>query len=251
MHALKKVARRLPGPIKEPMRAVYGWIRSLSTLERERASWLAEEYGKFAREEREYIFLSIARFAHINRPIDGYYFEFGCHGANTMRLAWKHTRFLFNWTYVAFDSFQGLPPIEVVDKQPIWEEGKLATREEDFIGMVTAAGMPRQRLITVRGFYDETLNGELKARLTLGKAAVVYVDCDLYKSAVPVLEFVSDFLQVGTVIVFDDWFCFYGDPERGEQRAWREFLQRHPQLRFVDFIQTNEAKAFICIGTNQ
>ena len=79
------------------------------------------------------------------------------------------------------------------------------------------------------------------------KAAVIYVDCDLYKSTVPVLKFIVPFLQRGTIIVFDDWNCFYGDPELGERKAWSEFLSANPHLKFEEFIETNEAKAFICL----
>ena len=69
--------------------------------------WMREEYVNFHHQERNYIFLSIAKFCHINRPMERYYFEFGCHSANSMKMAWKHTRYLFNWTYVAFDTFKG------------------------------------------------------------------------------------------------------------------------------------------------
>lgn len=209
--------------------------------------WVTREYMGFAHDNMRYLFLSVARFAHINRPIDGYYFEFGSHEGRTMRLAWRHFQHLFNWDFVAFDSFEGLPEIEDIDKQAIWGKGRLETAEEDFVRIVTAAGMPRSRLTTVKGFYDRSLTPDLQQKFLPRKAAVVYVDCDLYKSTVPVLKFVRPFLQVGTVIVFDDWNCFYGDPERGERRAWREFCAAYPELRFVEFVSTNEAQTFICV----
>jgi O-methyltransferase len=214
--------------------------------------WVRGDYDRFAQAERARILLSIARFCHINRPLRGYYFEFGCHGANTMRLAWRHSRHLFDWTYVAFDSFEGLPEIGEVDKQEIWQRGKLRTEEEGFVRLVTRAGMPRERLITVKGFYDQSLTPALKERLGSHerKAVVVYVDCDLYQSTVPVLEFAKDFLQKGTIIVFDDWNCFHGDPERGERRAWSEFRARYPKLRFEEFVRTNEAQSFIFVGSS-
>lgn len=211
--------------------------------------WVTKEYMAFAHDNMRYLFLSIARFAHINRPIDGYYFEFGSHEARTMRLAWRHFQHLFSWDFVAFDSFEGLPEIEEIDRQAIWSKGRLETKEEDFIRIVTSSGMPRSRLTTVKGFYDQSLTPELQQRFLPRKAAVIYVDCDLYMSTVPVLHFVKPFLQVGTVIVFDDWNCFYGDPDRGERLAWREFCAANPELRFVDFVATNEAQAFICVGT--
>jgi len=127
----------------------------------------------------------------------------------------------------------------------MWEKGKCATTEEELIAIMKSAGMPQTRLITVKGFYHESLTCDLAKKLLPQKAVVVYVDCDLYTSTVPVLKFVKDFLQTGTIIVFDDWFCFYGDPERGQRRAWAEFCVEHPRLRFIDFIATGEAQAFI------
>lgn len=76
---------------------------------------------------------------------------------------------------------------------------------------------------------------------------MVYIDCDLYKSTVPVLDFVRGFLQVGTVIVFDDWNCYHARPDHGERRAWAEFVQANPQLEFTDFVETAEGKALICV----
>lgn len=213
--------------------------------------WVKTEYMEFAHQNLRYLFLSIARFAHINRPITGYYFEFGSHEGRTMRLAWKHFQHLFKWDFIAFDSFAGLPDIEDIDKQAIWEKGRLETKEEDFVRIVTQAGMPRNRLITVKGFYDQTLTLQLQQRFLPKKAAVIYVDCDLYKSTIPVLQFIKPFLQVGTVIVFDDWNCFYGDPNRGERLAWREFCEANPEFRFVKFVGTNEAQSFICIDPGQ
>jgi len=174
--------------------------------------------------------------------------EFGSHEGRTMRLAWKHFQYLFNWDFVAFDSFEGLPEIEKIDRQKIWEKGRLKTGEEDFIRIVTGAGMPKNRLTTVKGFYDESLVPELQKKMLPKKAAVVYVDCDLYKSTVPVLKFIVPFLQEGTVVVFDDWNCFYGDPEKGERKAWAEFLAANPSLKFERFVHTNEAQAFICVN---
>jgi O-methyltransferase len=209
--------------------------------------WVKDEYMAFAYKNMEYLFLSIARFAHINRPIDGYYMEFGSHEGRTMRLAWRHFRHLFDWDFIAFDSFEGLPEIETIDKQQIWEKGRLETGESDFVNIVTKSGMPKSKIKTVKGFYDDSLTPELAASLLPRKAAVIYVDCDLYKSTIPVLKFIVPFLQKGTVIVFDDWNCFYGDPAKGERKAWGEFLAENPRLVFEKFVSTNEAQSFVCI----
>jgi O-methyltransferase len=213
----------------------------------EKTVWIRDEYDGFRAQSRRNLFMSIAIFCNQNKPIDGYYLEFGCHLGRTMRFAWDATKFLFEWTYVGFDSFEGLPEIDEIDRMPIWQKGSVKTTEEDFIRTVVDHGMPRERLITVKGFFKDSLTEELKQRLLPVKAAVIYVDCDLYASTVPVLEFAKDFLQRGTVIVFDDWFCFHGDPARGERRALRSFLERNPSIVLQDFFQNSEVKTFIVL----
>lgn len=164
-----------------------------------------------------------------------------------MRMAWDAFRYLFDWTFVAFDSFEGLPPMEDFDRSDIFKPGNLATAEGDFIRTVVQHGMVPERLRTVKGFYDRSLTTELRDSLLPGKAAVVYVDCDLYASTVSVLKFVRDFMQVGTIVVFDDWNCYSAQPEFGERRAWSEFLVEHPELAFEEFVTTGEAKSFVCV----
>jgi hypothetical protein len=206
------------------------------------------QYTAHGLAERRRIFMDIAQFAHINRPIEGYYFEFGSHEAHTMRMAFDCFRHLFDWHLVAFDSFEGLPEISAIDRQMIWEKGKLRTGESEFIRKCVRHGIPRDRLTTVKGFYEHTLTSALQVRFLPTKAAVIYVDCDLYASTVPVLEFIRPFLQPGTVIVFDDWNCFLADPERGERKAWREFLEKSLDLQFEPFAVAGMQMAFVYVG---
>jgi hypothetical protein len=201
---------------------------------------------QFGKENRKSFFLSAARYLHINRPIEGYYFEFGCNEANTFRMAYDYFKF-FNLTYVAFDSFKGLPKIEEIDKVEIFQEGKLAFSKKEFERICKKKGIDDDKLIIIEGFYENSLNKELVNRLSLKKAAVIYIDCDLYTSTVPVLNFIVNFLQPGTLIFFDDWNCFYGDPDRGQKKAFDKFKLKNPNLVFEEFISNGESKSFIFI----
>ncbi len=174
--------------------------------------------------------------------------EFGCHGANTMRHAWDCFRWQFDWQFLAFDSFQGLPQMEDFDRSSIFVPGNLSTSEASFIDIVVRHGLPRERLRTVKGFYSDSLTPALRSELEPTKAAVIYIDSDLYESAVTVLDFTRHFLQIGTIVVFDDWNCYHARPDMGERRAWREFLERNSHLQFVDFVSTAEAMSFICVA---
>lgn len=215
--------------------------------EADKAEWVNEELGRFRRESLRSIFFALARFAHTNRPLDGYYFEFGCHGATTMRMAYDAFHHLFDWDYVAFDSFEGMPEPEGIDRETFLTGGMNQTSQADFRRLCREHGIPDEKLITIEGFYESSLSESTAARLLPRRATVVYVDCDFYSSAAAALAFSKQFLQRGTVIVFDDWNLYFGDPDRGERRAWREFLEAEPGLRFEPFVSTSEAASFVCL----
>lgn len=217
----------------------------------DKQAWIDNEYTPFDQGARERFFLSAASFLFTNRAerlANGYYLEFGCHKGRTMRHCWRHTRHNFNFTYVGFDSFAGLPPAEGIDQHVGWEAGSFALDEAAFTQSVLAAGMPRERLQTVKGFYDESLTMDLAASLLPRQAAIIYIDCDLYKSTVPVLDFIRPFLQVGTLVAFDDWNCFFAQPERGQRRAWREFRDANPDLHFEPFYASHMMASFVFVG---
>jgi len=65
----------------------------------------------------------------------------------------------------------------------------------------------------------------------------VWIDCDLYSSTRTVLDFITPYLQYGTLLLFDDWFAFLADPNAGQQRAFREWLEKNPQLRAVELMR--------------
>ena len=210
--------------------------------------WSKNTYWSFGQENRLKIFLSIARFMNINRPIKGYYFEFGCNEANTFRMAYNTFKYLFDLKYVAFDSFEGLPKVEGIDKMEVFHEGKLKFDKNRFINLVKKEGIKDGELFVIKGFYEESLNKDLIDKLSPTKAAVIYIDCDLYTSTVSVLNFIKHFLQPGTIIVFDDWNCFYGDKMRGQKKAFSEFLNLNQNFVFEDFISDAESKSFIFIS---
>ena len=95
----------------------------------------------------------------------------------------------------------------------------MAVSVENFAKILKLSGI-RQSEYTLYPVSTVNLLQQSKLdELELKKAAFVYIDCDLYESTVPVLRFVLPLLQTGTVIAFDDWYSFNGDPERGGQLA--------------------------------
>jgi O-methyltransferase len=211
---------------------------------------MAHTFDHFNWSTRWAVLLSAARYCAVNHITEGYYLEFGSYGAHTFRMAYDAFHYLFQWKYLAFDSFDGLPEIKGVDVQAdVWKKGMYRISEEDFIHTCLRHGLPRDIFSTIKGYYEEMLTPELRDGLLPQKAAVIYIDCDLYASAACILDWVKELLQVGTVLIFDDWYCcYYGDPLRGERAAFQEFLEREPGLRFEPFVRTHEVQAFVYLG---
>lgn len=90
----------------------------------------------------------------------------------------------------------------------------------------------RNRLCVVKGYYNDPLTPELQRSL-LGKSiAVAMIDCELYESTVPVLEFIRPFLQQGSILVFDDCSRCYGSEKRGREEPFLNSRRGIPSSPF-------------------
>ena len=95
--------------------------------------------------------------------------------------------------------------------------------------------MPLDRVTIIPGWFRDTLNHETIDKYQIRQAAIVHVDADLYESAKVVLAFVTPLLVDGSVIIFDDWYNYRGNPSLGEQRACREWLESNPDWILTQF----------------
>ncbi len=139
--------------------------------------------------------------------------------------------------FFAFDSFDGLPVVSGLDANASkqFAKGESSCDLETFKNIIQKNGVSLDRVSITKGWFDKTLNQETKHALNISKAAIVWIDCDFYESTVPCLDFMTEYIQDGTIVIFDDWFCFNGNPEFGQQRAFREWLQRNPEILASQF----------------
>jgi O-methyltransferase len=172
---------------------------------------------------------SLAAFWVRESKLAGDYYEFGVASGRSTVAAVRASR-LYGHPAPArfrlFDSFRGLPRLSGVDvdsKQ--FGAGDFAFDQAVVVKHLTERGVwDPQRIILYPGWYDETLTPELFGNLRGSPAAIVHVDCDLYESSRTVLRFMTPLLQEGSILLFDDWFCFNASPQRGERRAVTEWL---------------------------
>jgi len=132
--------------------------------------------------------------------LPGVALEFGVATGRTLRLIAECM------PVFGFDSFEGLPE----DWRAGFPAGMFACIEP----MVRGAEI-------VVGRFEDTLPGYVWPE----KIGLVHLDADLYSSTRTVLDHLDKHLEVGTVVVFDEWHGYPGC-ELHEQRAWREFAER-------------------------
>jgi len=171
----------------------------------------------------------------VGAQLPGHYCEFGVYRGATFSYAYRLLSGLFpGMRFFAADSFEGLPKPKGLDAldgyTSNFHENEFACTEEDFITNLKRNGVNLDRVQTVKGWFDQTLSDGKAEEYGIEKIAAAWIDCDLYESTVPVLNFILPHLIVGSVIVFDDWKCFRNLPDFGEQRACREWLADNPQL---------------------
>ena len=142
----------------------------------------------------------------------------------------------YNRKFLGFDSFSGLPKPSHIDKDHhLFKEGRYDCSKEEFIKIIKDAQVDINRVQLIEGFYKDTLSDQLKLSLKIKKAAIIMIDCDFYDSTTKVLEFIVDLLQNGTLIIFDDWFNYKSDPNKGEQRACKEWLKNNENIKLIEY----------------
>lgn len=161
------------------------------------------------------------------------------HGERTQEDIQELNRLWNNMRFFAFDSFEGLPNIEGIDKHgKDFAKGKYYCSETNFLKNLSKAGVAMEKVSVVSGLFEKTCIKDTKDKFAIKKAAIVHIDCDLYASTKTALEFIAPLLTDGTIIIFDDWFCFRGNPNLGEQRAFLEWREIMVGWLFIEYQRT-------------
>ena len=164
----------------------------------------------------------------------GDYYEFGVFRGFTFLSAQRacDALGLTGPRFWGFDSFQGLPPVEGIDKADNqFFEGQFACGKDEVAANLSRHGLDWSRAELFEGFFHDSLTEELKRRRPFRPAAVVVLDCDLYSSTREALAWMTGLLSPFTILLFDDWHSYGTSPDLGQPRAFREFLAQNPGFR--------------------
>jgi len=161
----------------------------------------------------------------------GDYLEFGvCYGTSLLLMCDELLRAELNHPrFFGFDSSARLPH----DVEGEWAAGRFLAHYEDVVDSLDNHGVDWNRVALVRGFCCDTLNEALIAKYNLRKVSLIMIDCDLYSSAKEALDFCGPLILDEAVLFFDDWIPL-AKVNKGEKRAFDEFLREHPEFEAVE-----------------
>jgi hypothetical protein len=160
----------------------------------------------------------------------------------------------FSRDFIGFDSFKGMHNTH----HPRWKEGSFSINHSWHptikIGEAVTKGkvikffktLNLKSPIIVEGGFEKSVKRFLKKYS--GKASIIHIDCDTYENTKLILNNIKSILQEGTVMMFDDWFNYKGNPEKGEAKAFNDFKNDCKEFSFIDYFNYGTfCKAFVVV----
>ena len=220
---LRNLLQRFPYSLRSTLKSLWLYLFDRFSFRAHRDYIFTDERLKFVH------LLEAINYARI-AGVPYSYFEFGCHSGRTFSAVVRACRYLKlkDFQFYAFDSFKGLSETSA-SVDGYFTSGTFATPVDTFVKIVyKLSGYKLRYNNIVEGFYNESLTPQIQQ--SMPKVGVVHIDVDLYSSTCEVLEFIKPLLVVGTVLMFDDWYCFSPGTSKGESLALEEFLANNPNL---------------------
>lgn len=137
------------------------------------------------------------------------YFEFGVHEGRSI-LHWADNNGSKDSRFFGFDSFRGLPE----HWNSAYPKGRFDTN-----GCAPVTRDPRVQFM--HGLFQDTLRPFL-ATYAKRSQLVLHIDCDLYGSSLYCLTQMDQYMEPGTILIFDE----FGDPQH-EFRAFQDYLSAY------------------------
>jgi O-methyltransferase len=181
-------------------------------------------------------------WGHIfNNHLRGDYWEFGVYKGDSTLISWTQYQKFKSWNqsqlksdeqwrvklaqeysawepkFIGFDTFFGLPANN--EKNSSFDEGNFASSLE-FVKSKLEKVMSKNSFKLVQGDFTKLHSSPSDLPI-----AILYIDSDLYESALAALRLSEPCLQIGSVILFDEFHGFNADDSKGERRALSEFLE--------------------------
>lgn len=153
----------------------------------------------------------------------GAYLEFGVSRGTSMSCVHRELtrRKIAGMRLVGFDSFEGMPEESAEEG---WTPGAYRSTLAATKAYMASQGVTFDNVELVKGWFDQTLTPETKARLGLRKASIINYDCDTYSATKLAMEFSLPLIDRRAVVIFDDWGARSDRDMLGQREAFQELV---------------------------
>ena len=206
-----------------------------------------------------YLDLTISKYLAIRKALFitahdrtlGSYLEFGVFTGSSFNFAIKASNKIdklfgkTNCDFFGFDSFNGFGEVKSYDENPEFKDKIFSVNKKKVLKNIKKISNKNKTEI-IEGFFQNTIKNKTPENFNIKLARVIMIDCDLKEPTKIVLEFVKPILQIGTIILFDDYLYFKGNKEHGEYSAFEEFKNNNKEIEFREAYEYGYGgKAFI------
>ena len=91
----------------------------------------------------------------------------------------------------------------------------------------------------IKGYFEETVKDKNVYELFENeKGAIIFIDCDLMNPSIIALNFIKPILQIGSIIILDDYWSYKANPSLGVAGAFNKFLNDNENIkvkRYFDY----------------
>jgi len=141
------------------------------------------------------------------------------------------------------DTFEGMP--ENNEKNIIFEKGNFNSNIENVIKKIKKIKKIDYELY--KGNFNETKKS-LKNNLINRKVAIINFDCDIQKSTNDALEIIKDKIDIGTILMFDDYNAFNADNNHGQRKSFANFSKNENFIFEKFFSYEYIGQCFLTVG---
>ena len=163
----------------------------------------------------------------------GDYLEFGVFDGRTLTLAYHTLSSAVN-RFFAFDSFEGI--IGTLDSENShFEDGAYFSNKATFWHNMKVANVNEKKIAAIQADFVTSLTPEILEQQDIQHVSAVHIDCDVYLPAKKALDFITDVISDGALLLFDDYDQLAANPNKGERRALKEWLEENPHISVEEY----------------
>jgi len=142
----------------------------------------------------------------------------------TLKLLKLHNSRLFG-----FDSFEGMPVIDLIDSG--WQSEAFINDTQFSTRILSYKKIDWGRIFLIKGWFADTLSQKVALKYNIQKASFIMVGCDTYSSTKQSLIFCEPLIKEIAVVFFKNWL----NENENVKKAFKEFLEENPHLKAVKY----------------